>query len=43
MDGADAYTQADTKKWYVPELNDDFIPPSAVDVQAYIDGGFKRK
>lgn len=43
MDGADAYTQADTTKWYVPELNDDFIPPAAVDVQKYVDGGFKRK
>jgi ribose transport system substrate-binding protein len=43
MDGADPYTQADTSKWYVPELNDDFIPPATVDVQKYIDGGFKRK
>jgi ribose transport system substrate-binding protein len=43
MDGADAYTQADTLKWYVPDLNDDFIPPAVVDVQKYIDGGFKRK
>jgi ABC-type sugar transport system substrate-binding protein/ABC-type branched-subunit amino acid transport system substrate-binding protein len=43
MDGADAYSETDAKKWYVPELNDDFIPPSTVDVQKYIDGGFKRK
>jgi ABC-type sugar transport system substrate-binding protein/ABC-type branched-subunit amino acid transport system substrate-binding protein len=43
MDGADTYDQTDAKKWYVPELNDDFIPPSTVDVQKYIDGGFKRK
>jgi ribose transport system substrate-binding protein len=43
MEGADPYTQADTTKWYVPELNDDFIPPATVDVQKYIDGGFKRK
>lgn len=43
MQGADTYTQVDTTKWYVPDLNDDFIPPAAVDVQKYIDGGFKRK
>jgi ribose transport system substrate-binding protein len=43
MDGADTYTQTDTTKWYVPSLNDDFIPPAAVDVQKYIAGGFKRK
>ncbi|MDR3575306.1 MAG: ABC transporter substrate-binding protein [Anaerolineaceae bacterium] len=43
MDGADPYTQADTLKWYVPTLNDDFIPPATVDTQSYIDGGFARK
>jgi ABC-type sugar transport system substrate-binding protein/ABC-type branched-subunit amino acid transport system substrate-binding protein len=43
MAGADTYTQTDATKWYVPDLNDDFIPPAAVDVQSYIDGGFKRK
>jgi ABC-type sugar transport system substrate-binding protein/ABC-type branched-subunit amino acid transport system substrate-binding protein len=43
MEGADAYTEADTAKWYVPELNDDFIPPAAVDVKDYIAGGFGRK
>ncbi len=43
MDGADAYDQTEGAKWYVPELNDDFIPPATVDIQAYIDGGFGRK
>jgi branched-chain amino acid transport system substrate-binding protein len=43
MQGADAYTQTDAAKWYVADLNDDFIPPAVVDVQKYIDGGFKRK
>src|SRR6185369_6482075 len=42
MDGADPYDQAGLK-WYVPTLNDDFIPPATVDVQYYIDGGFQRK
>ncbi|MFN8598337.1 MAG: ABC transporter substrate-binding protein [Anaerolineae bacterium] len=43
MDGADPYDQTSGLKWYVPQLNDDFIPPATVDVQAYIDGGFQRK
>jgi len=43
MDGADPYTEADGLVWYVPELNDDFIPPMTVDLQYYIDGGFERK
>lgn len=43
MDGADPYDKTSGAKWYVPELNDDFIPPAAVDVQYYIDGGFARK
>jgi ABC-type sugar transport system substrate-binding protein len=43
MDGADPYDQTDFAQWYVPELNDDFIPPATVDVQFYIDGGFERK
>lgn len=42
MDGADPYDHT-TSAWYVPELNDDFIPPATVDVQYYIDGGFARK
>jgi ABC-type sugar transport system substrate-binding protein len=42
MDGADPYDHT-TSLWYVPELNDDFIPPATVDVQYYIDGGFERK
>jgi len=43
MDGADPYDQTDFIQWYVPELNDDFIPPITVDLQYYLDGGFKRK
>lgn len=44
MDGADPYSHEDTDQdWYVPELNDDFIPPVSVDTQYYIDGGFERK
>ena len=43
MDGADPYDHTDFLQWYVPELNDDFIPPATVDIQAYIDGGFGRK
>jgi ABC-type sugar transport system substrate-binding protein/ABC-type branched-subunit amino acid transport system substrate-binding protein len=43
MDGADPYDQTSFIQWYVPELNDDFIPPATVDVQYYIDGGFARK
>jgi ABC-type sugar transport system substrate-binding protein len=43
MKGADPYDQSAFEQWYVPELNDDFIPPATVDVQYYVDGGFKRK
>lgn len=43
MDGADPYDNTDFVQWYVPELNDDFIPPATVDIQNYIDSGFERK
>jgi len=43
MDGAGVYDNTDFVKYYVPELNDDFIPPATVDVKNYVDGGFKRK
>jgi ABC-type sugar transport system substrate-binding protein len=43
MEGADPYDQTDFIQWYVPELNDDFIPPMTVDLQYYLDGGFERK
>ncbi len=43
MDGADPYDNTDFVQWYVPELNDDFIPPATVDIQNYIDSGFGRK
>ncbi len=43
MDGADPYDNTDFVQWYVPELNDDFIPPATVDIENYIAGGFERK
>jgi len=43
MDGAEPYDQTNFIQWYVPELNDDFIPPMTVDLQSYLDGGFARK
>lgn len=43
MDGADPYDQTDFVQWYVPELNDDFIPPATVAIENYIAGGFERK
>ena len=43
MDGASVYDNTDFIKYYVAELNDDFIPPATVDIKNYIDGGFKRK
>jgi ABC-type sugar transport system substrate-binding protein len=43
MDGSAAYDQTQVDKYYVPELNDDFVPPAAVPVKAYIDGGFARR
>jgi hypothetical protein len=43
MDGSAAYDQTPLDKYYVPDLNDDFVPPAAVPVKAYVDGGFARK
>jgi len=43
MEGAEPYDNTDFVQWYVPELNDDFIPPATVDIQNYIDSGFERK
>lgn len=43
MEGADPYDNTSFDQWYVPELNDDFIPPATVDIQYYLDGGFERK
>jgi ABC-type sugar transport system substrate-binding protein len=43
MPGSAAYDQTQIDKYYVPELNDDFVPPAAVPVAAYVDGGFARK
>jgi ribose transport system substrate-binding protein len=43
MQGSAAYDQTQIDKYYVPELNDDFVPPAAVPVAAYSEGGFARK
>ena len=42
MSGSAPYDQTQTDKSYVPQLNDDFVPPAAVDVQSYVTGGFGR-
>jgi len=42
MEGADVYDHTSIEKWYVPELNDNFVPPAAVDIQYYLEGGFQR-
>jgi ribose transport system substrate-binding protein len=43
MPGSAAYDQTQIEKYYVADLNDDFVPPAAVPVKAYVDGGFARK
>jgi ribose transport system substrate-binding protein len=43
MAGSAAYDQTQIDQYYVPDLNDDFVPPAAVPVKAYVDGGFARK
>ncbi len=43
MDGADPYDYTNFIQWYVPQLNDDFIPPMTVDISYYLNGGFARK
>jgi ABC-type sugar transport system substrate-binding protein len=43
MPGSAAYDQTQIDKYYVPELNDDFVPPATVPVAAYAEGGFARK
>ncbi len=43
MEGAEPYDHTSFEQWYVPELNDDFIPPPTVDIKYYIEGGFARK
>src|SRR5215467_11488956 len=42
MPGSAPYDQSQIDKSYVPQLNDDFVPPAAVDVQSYVTGGFGR-
>lgn len=42
MDGADVFDHTSFEKWYIPELNDDFVPPATVDIQYYLEGGFQR-
>ena len=43
MPGSAAYDQTQIDKYYVGDLNDDFVPPATVPVKAYVDGGFARK
>ncbi len=43
MPGSAAYDQTQIDKYYVPDLNDDFVPPATVPIKAYSDGGFARK
>lgn len=43
MPGSAAYDQTQIDKYYVPDLNDDFVPPATVPIKAYSDGGFLRK
>jgi ribose transport system substrate-binding protein len=43
MPGSAAYDQTQIDKYYVPELNDDFVPPATVPVAAYTEGGFARR
>jgi ribose transport system substrate-binding protein len=43
MDGSASYNQTQIDKYYVPDLNDDFVPPATVPIKAYVDGGFARK
>src|SRR5919202_4696610 len=43
MEGSAAYDQTQVDKYYVPDLNDDFVPPAAVPIKAYVDGGFARR
>lgn len=39
---AEVFDHESAAKYYVPELNDDFVPPPTVDLKYYIDGGFAR-
>jgi ribose transport system substrate-binding protein len=43
MPGSAAYDQSQIDKYYVADLNDDFVPPATVPIKAYVDGGFARK
>ncbi len=43
LEGAEMIDNTSFEKWYVPELNDEFIPPATVDVHYYLEGGFGRQ
>jgi hypothetical protein len=43
LPGSAPYDHTNFRQFYVPELNDDFVPPATVPVQAYLDGGFARR
>jgi ABC-type sugar transport system substrate-binding protein len=42
VEGADIFDHTSFEKWYIPELNDEFVPPATVDIHYYLDGGFRR-
>lgn len=41
--GTKGYNQSATSLHYVPQLNDDFVPPATAPISAYAAAGFKRK
>lgn len=43
MEGGDLFDNSSAERWYVPELNDEFIPPATVDIHYYLEGGFDRQ
>ncbi len=43
LPNSDGYTEKSISTNYVPQLNDDFVPPATAPVSAYVDAGFARK
>lgn len=43
LPGTAPYDHTNFEQFYVPELNDDFVPPASVPIQAYLQGGFARR
>ena len=40
--GGAGYTQDELSKWYVPELNDQFVPPATAPIEVYKAAGMGR-